>query len=300
MRVAKKDKRKMLTANIIKDDSEQEMSFYEWLIFKLDVMFVENIPLQSIKELQPNYMYFFGFLSYILMTGCFLYFCQQGYLNSRRKEYVAVDQTEGDCEDIPRSVSGAWLASQSGLYEGDVDFSYPEAMYMLEFTSLSKTKEEYRILMDEYEDQLNILAAKSLENDLADNILLWITWQVFKKEKSGMTRFQMNADPRSVFDNQFIFGQMSTVEAECYVSTSISSFDRANGLLSNVYSHTDFMANPNCSSIDPEWFGYDERFFGDEFIVEMDVSTAITAIGVCYTMHSNIFPVIFALTLLGE
>lgn len=295
MNVSKKDKRKMLTANIVKDQVDGEMSFTEWFLYKLDILFVENIPLESIKELQPIYMYIFGFISYILAMGCFAYFAYNGYKAARTKEYVAVDKAGGECQEIPKSVSGSWLASQSGLYEGEVEFAYPEAMYMLEFTSLSKTKKEYMALMDEYEDHLNVLAEQSYQNDLAANILLWVTWQVFKKEKTGMTRFQMNADPRSVFDNEFTFGQMSTVDAECYVPSSVSSFDRANGVFTNTYSYSEFTSTPNCSGIDPVMFGYRERFFGDQFILEMDVNTAITAIGVGYNAeyHESLMSLLY-------
>ena len=35
----------------------QQESFKEWFISKIDVMFVENIPLDAIKELPARYMY---------------------------------------------------------------------------------------------------------------------------------------------------------------------------------------------------------------------------------------------------
>ena len=134
--------------------------------------------------------------------------------------------------------------------------------------------------MDNYRIQLEALGTLALTQDLADNILTWITWQILEREDGEVRRFQMIADATSVFNNQYIFGQISTVRDECYVSSSVSSFDTANGLLINQYSYMDFMANPNCSSIDPHLFGYDERFHGDVFTVGLDVAAAVTALAV--------------------
>mmetsp|Transcript_23089 Transcript_23089/g.33818 ORF Transcript_23089/g.33818 Transcript_23089/m.33818 type:complete len:840 (-) Transcript_23089:259-2778(-) len=270
---------RMISVEIDKDNDTNE-SFYDWFINKINEMFIENIPLESIKELQPQFMYIFGAVSYILSLGCFIYFCYSGYSEARTKSYIALNNDDGECTTVPKAVSGQWLASYDGLYTGDVDFQYPLAVYMLEFEDFSKNSHEYKNIMDEYKAELKKIGELALTQNLADNILYWVSWQVLDREEGEVRRFQMNADPRSVFDNEYIFGQMATVNAECYVSTSTSTFDSANAVMTNRYSYNDFMATENCSVINPEMFGYSERFHGDDFTVSLDVNTAITAIAV--------------------
>lgn len=276
------EKKKVLNANIVDEDELVDLTFREWLSAKADKVFTDNIPIASIKDMGGTYMYIGGALAYCFFFACFMYFAWTGYVQARGARVISLedDPDNGDCENVFRNINGQWLASSDGLFSGDINFRYPEAKYSLEFQNFQGTLEKYKSVMDNYQNQLEVLGAAALTQDLADNILTWITWQILEREDGEVRRFQMIADATSVFNNQYIFGQISTVENECYVPTSSSSFDTANGVLQNVYSYSDFKSNPNCSTINPTLFGYDERFHGDTFTVGLDVAAAVTALAV--------------------
>jgi hypothetical protein len=278
------DKKKILVAKIEEDQEPQDVTFKEWIKTKIDKAFTDNIPISSIKDMGGTYMYIGGMLAYCFFFGCFVYFVWTGYAQARSTKIISLqdDAENGECDNVFRQITGQWLASSNGLFSGDIAFKYPEAKYALEFQNFQGTIDKYREVMNNYRVELEALAAIAVTQDLADNILTWITWQILERDDGEVRRFQMIADATSVFNNEYVFGQISTVKYECYVSTSASSFDTANGLLQNVYSYHDFTSNPNCSSIDPHLFGYNERFHGDVFVVGLDVAAAVTALAVSF------------------
>lgn len=153
-------------------------------------------------------------------------------------------------------------------------------MYSMEFNGFKGTFEAYRDIMDTYHIQLELLSNISLYQNLADNLLLWTSWKTLDVSDDQLNLFQMTGDPVYVFNNEYIFGQIATVYGECYVPASSTIFDIGSGKLRNSYPINDYMDNENCSIISPESLGYKERFNGETFIIEFDVSSAITAIAV--------------------
>ena len=276
------ERKKVLVVKIEEEEESGELSFREWIKMKADKLFTDNIPVASIKDIGGSYMYIAGVIAYSFFLGCFVYFTYTGYTQARNTKIISLEDgsDNGECENVFRQVTGAWLASSSGLFSGDIDFKYPEAKYSLEFQNFQGTIDKYREVLKSYGDQLVEVGTMAENQDLADNILMWITWQILERKEGEVRRFQMIADATSVFNNEYIFGQISTVNSECYVSTSVSDFDLANGLLKNTYSYSDFKSNPNCSTIDPHLFGYDERFHGDVFTLGLDVNAAVTALAV--------------------
>jgi hypothetical protein len=279
----KKEKKQTLVVKIgQQEEAPQDVSFKEWLLVKLDKAFTDNIPISSIKDMGGTYMYIGGMLAYCFFLTCFVYFTYTGFHQARITKIISLDNSaeNGECDVVFRQVTGTWLASSDGLYSGDIKFEFPRAKYSLELQNFQGNLDKYQEVMSVYEAELKTLAELSITQDLSDNILTWITWQILEREDGEVRRFQMIADATSVFNNEYVFGQISTVKHECYVPTSVSNFDLANGLLLNTYSYTDFINNPNCSTIDPRLFGYSERFHGDVFTVGLDAAAAVTALAV--------------------
>ena len=65
------------------NEVEKEPSLYEWVVEKLEETFVNNIPLDSIRELPSFYMHALGVVSYMLMGFCLVYFSYKGELSGR-------------------------------------------------------------------------------------------------------------------------------------------------------------------------------------------------------------------------
>jgi len=216
------DKKKILVAKIEEDQEPQDVTFKEWIKTKIDKAFTDNIPISSIKDMGGTYMYIGGMLAYCFFFGCFVYFVWTGYAQARSTKIISLqdDAENGECDNVFRQITGQWLASSNGLFSGDIAFKYPEAKYALEFQNFQGTIDKYREVMNNYRVELEALAAIAVTQDLADNILTWITWQILERDDGEVRRFQMIADATSVFNNEYVFGQISTVKYECYVSTS--------------------------------------------------------------------------------
>lgn len=70
----------MPAKEIVFTDSEEkeEPTLYEWLVEKVDELFINNIPLESIRELPPTYMYSLGSIAYTLSIFCLIWFSVAG------------------------------------------------------------------------------------------------------------------------------------------------------------------------------------------------------------------------------
>lgn len=56
----------------------EEESYFNYFLSSADEFFVENIPVDSIKELPPPFKYSFGFLSLAATGMIFIYFTITG------------------------------------------------------------------------------------------------------------------------------------------------------------------------------------------------------------------------------
>ena len=114
------------------DDIEKE-SFQDFIVDKIRDMFVENIPVDAIRELQPRYMFFLGTISYMIMLCAFSYFFASGYTACRTRSFISISDADGECLNVPRPITGTYLLSTNGKWSGSSDltvpFLYSEVVY---------------------------------------------------------------------------------------------------------------------------------------------------------------------------
>jgi hypothetical protein len=84
---------------------------------KIDGMFVDNIPMDAIKELPARYMYLGGIIAYAGAIACFVYFIYNGYDTARNTEFISLSEDDGECEPVTRQNTGIYIALiQSQLF----------------------------------------------------------------------------------------------------------------------------------------------------------------------------------------
>lgn len=118
-----------------------------------------------------------GSLAYLVSLMTFVYFIATGYNIQRTQAFVSLDRHDGECNDVPLTVDGSYLATEKGIWEGAESFQYNDAVYYLQLTNYKSTKAEYARQMNSIVlPQLKAMAAGASRRNAAGNVLLWMTW----------------------------------------------------------------------------------------------------------------------------
>lgn len=261
-------------------ESLNEPTLYEWLVSKIDEAFVENIPLDSMKELPANYMYLFGFIAYIASLFCFLYFTYTGYIQQTTKEFITPNSNDGDCSTVLRTVDGTYYADFIGQWSGESNFQYSNALYQLNLNNFRYSLKDYSKMMKYVGQQLDYIGAGAYDRNLAGNIMYWISWQVSIPDPTSANTFQMLGSPSVIFDRQFRFGMVGNVNGECLV-TRDTSYDRANNLFQLKIDVSEFLNDSICKTIAvPSYMGYIPLYDFNDFKLKLDIRSFVIAFAV--------------------
>ena len=277
----------------IKDDTfnistqqEDDLTLLEWLSRTCQKMFVDNLPLDSIRELENVYMYIFGFLAYAAGICLFCFFFSQCYSDSRDNAFVSLQIDAGDCIRVLHPVTGHWLISQDGFYEGDSLFQYSLAIYSLKLANFEASEDNYGEIMLSLREELLLMGQLATSNNLADNMIVWSSWQTNYIVNGQKNIFGMNREPASIFDNHYLTGFISTVHGDCRVN-STEKYDFTRGMMTLNYNYNAFGADHICSEVNATKFGYNRFYDRNLFAINLDVSSAMT----CIAVNSNILKI---------
>jgi len=269
------------------DGEEEEETFAQFIVRTVDDVFIDNIPMDAIKELPTFYMYVMGAFAELATMVLFIYFVLQGYEQGVTTKFISLDPTSGACVDVVKSVSGAYMVDTSGIWVGNSGFDYSRAIYEMDWTDSAMTSDEYTIIMTMAKQQLMDLGTASSTMDLSTTLLMYTAWQLICDPAqnevcsvfSGQS-FVFTADSSYMFALSHIDMTLSNVHADCN-SYSNSNYDLANSINTGNYQFDDFMSNSNCNTTaDPLIFGYYPPLDGNDFHIDMDVRTLMDAMAV--------------------
>lgn len=205
----------------------EEETFREYALRLMKSKFIETIPSESIKELQPKYLYPFGAVAHLLSLACFAYFIWKGYVNAVSVKFISLDQNAGLCDAVLKPVSGTYLADIQGQWFGNPGFDLSLSKYTLELQNFEQSLVEYTEMMNQVNKELVVLGVKGKTRDLADNILLWITWQTELVNSKTVNTFYMTGNPLVVFNRDLNLGLFTSKAGECRVPAT-ASFEEVN------------------------------------------------------------------------
>jgi hypothetical protein len=184
------------------------------------------------------------------------------------------------CETIPVSSTGAYLATQSGVWEGEAGFLYSEATYEISVTSLPITYDEYSLMMVKLYNQLLELGSISQNQDLGMNMLYWFVYSQQPINGNDAQLFYLLGDPQIVFQREQIIGTLSSRYGICNVSTH-SDFDAAEGLLITDYNVMEYGNDSICNNTVPSTnFDHLPGTNVPTFSINIDVRTLVTGVAV--------------------
>lgn len=277
----KQSKTKKIVADAAFTDGVQEGSFKDWIVSKLDGMFVDNIPLEAIKDLPARYMYVGGMIAHLASIACFVFFISTGYNNARNTEFISLSKSEGECTDVTRQNTGEYLATDTGYWEGNEKFDPALAIYKVNFYSLNIDTSGYKAMISGFKDSITEIGATAKYKDASRNILNWIAYEY----SSPQYQFQLTGNSEDVFSRYYTVGGLATVEGTCDVPHS-SSLDGANHLLRMEFNIAAYITDSYCMKAGhPLRLGYNPFYDFYTFRIDMDLNSLVIAIAVSYTAN---------------
>ena len=271
-------------------DSDEGESFSEFIVRSMDETFIDNIPMDAIKDLPKFYMYLFGAFGELFSLGVFCYFLWSVYEQGVQQYFISITPSSGQCSEIPKAVSGSYTADENGNWAGSPNFDPSKGIYEITLTDAQFTFSDYADAMDLAEKQINLLSAASVHQNLATNLLVYMSWQFncivtdstpYCSSFTGQS-FTFTADAAFMFSVSYLDVTLSNQKADC-LSLSVSGYDLANAINTGSYDYPSFMADPTCNTtVVPEHLGYDGVLDGPTFSIGMDVRTMIDSVAINY------------------
>jgi hypothetical protein len=247
---------------------------------KLKEILIRFIPF--IGDIHPDYLFPISFVILITMTAIFCSIFITGYYEALDKQFlspISGSKPSKYCQTISAVNTGDYLATESGLWEGNAAFQYAEAAYTASVTSWEGSYEQYVVLMNEIYSSLTHFGQLATRQDLAQNLVYWMSL-VFVVPYSNAQRFFLNGTPLTVLNRQNTGGTVSNVFGDCNAS-STASFDQSNGLLILIYVYEEFVNNSLCNgTVNPTQLGYTPGINSKYFTIRFDVRTLVTTLAI--------------------
>jgi len=274
--------------------------------------FDDSIPSEEVKNMLPKFKYPLAIILYATAAVAFLFFFISGVLTQLALTYLApsnrYDATV--CNYIPTYNTGIFYASKKGVWGGDAKFKASDAQYYLSTSNYQLgggNKEWYDVMLNGLLPQIQSVGKKMEKNNLAINLLYWMSWViqgkdfapksasstsaqqkaslVKKKTNSASTevsavsssqRFTMVGDPKYVFNREKISGALLSKNGLCSLKPMVSwNMDAAVTIIS--FEMSKFKAIKSCTDALPpatvRAMGYDPAADGDIFSISIDMHT---------------------------
>jgi hypothetical protein len=272
---------------LAKDDDDEEETFKDWVFEKLNDMFIKSLPMDSIRELPPFYMYVVGTVVQIVALLMFLSFIQQGYQQGITQQYISLQANNGICESVPAPITGQYFADINGNWQDSSGFDYTIASYVFQFQELRLDDDTYTQMIYNLRDTLQPYAVLSASSNLGLNLLLWMVLNEFfyppvtpdVSNAAVLQNFALTGEPEFVFNRQYITGSLMNQTAHCSVNGE-SNFDAKAGILSLQYSYSAYIAADCGGMMNPVLFGYDDLQSGGQIDIRVNINSLTVAAGV--------------------
>lgn len=255
-----------------------------FIIGNMRSLFLHLLPSDEIKQMPPKYMYGFGTILIVCLLGIFLALFIDGFITARNQSFLAplvdLNNPDPNCETIQLSNTGQYLATPSGVWEGQDGFIYSEATFEATVTNFDMSSDEFTSVMVELYTILQQVGNVTSNFDLGTNLLYWMSFTAEPQEKNAAQRFYLIGDPMVIFDRQQVIGYVSSINGTCN-ATSMSQFDLSRAYLETTFQYDEFIGNEFCNqTIDPTFLGFVDGVNNNEFEFSVDIRSIITCLSV--------------------
>ena len=229
--------------------TKEKRKFISEIYEKINFVHHKAIPIEYLREFSHHYRYSIGtilILTYLTLFGYAVYYF---YTENTTTQFVAIEEGSNSCIEVVRPLDGTFLASSTGLWEGDVDFVYSDAPISITFRELSSTTEAFVELFSASKERLQKINEVFIANNLAVNILFWMSFKKSSIVGNKVQTLQLIGDPAFLFDSQIHVGVLASGTAVCY-SQATTTFDSQSGNFEISYSFDDYISpDTNCEAV---------------------------------------------------
>ncbi len=260
--------------------------YFQWFFQQFEEFFIKFIPFPGFREYPPRFMYPSGLILIALIVACwatifgFLFYAESSntYLSPADNPPAYSGAT---CKDVLVSNTGSYLATRQGLWEGRGGFDYADAAYSLTTSSWKMDHDYYTKAMNSLHDYLVYVGEETSKSDLSWNLLYWFSFIALADPTDFANRVTLVGDPSIAFNRQNIVGTISSAHGECQLADQITTFDKANGILSLSIPSIDYNNSSNCLAAgNPIYLGYNKFITGNNFKINLDIFSLVTALAV--------------------
>lgn len=214
------------------------------------------------------------------MNICVVY---QDDINAR---YISLYNGES-CSSVPKTLTGTFLASTQGLWEGQVGFDYNQALYSFQFTNASFTLSQYQLYIQNISSSL-----PDLSNFTLAITLIYLMSAVYASDSNNNAQFaQMTGDPSIIFNRQYIGPYMlmaNSSEGGPYLNCSARylqpQFWQSEATFHVEYDYNDFISSgSSCNAVLNV-----VQFFGEIFPNQQTVTVDLDMVSFSTVFAMNI------------
>jgi hypothetical protein len=270
--------------NIKNQQEESErISMINFVLSKINEMFIAGIPIKYVRTLPKTYMYTLGAVSYLIFATLFSIFFVTTYQSNLKSSFISLDPNSGQCNEVPSSVSGSYYATIHGEWQGNSNFLYTDAPYYFIFSDMSTTLKNFQSEMSLLNDLIYELGEKAKNQSLSQNILVWAHYRhkfTFEKTNSSAVTqkqqfFQFVGTPNDIFNREFMFNGLGNVQQLCEAFPLIT-YLKESAMLTLGWNH-EIYDEKNCNEVmDAVHAGYSTE--NDAFTFHIDMITFMTTI----------------------
>lgn len=241
---------------------------------KFDETFTDNIPIEAIKGQPWFFKYPLGALSMAGMLAALGYHTSKNYAESAGSSYISISNTGTDsCLAVPRPLTGKYLSSYGGFWEGSTEFNYNESMYQFGFSNFNNFENPSYVTF--YNKDLNICdfgcLMRVIENKtfgvyssyyattpqpLAISLLIWMNYVGTVETGSYKQTFTFAATHDAVFNRPILWSTLSSAaQGNCPVYSS-AFFDPSTATYHVSFNYGEYMSAQCNILLDPQDNGH--------------------------------------------
>jgi hypothetical protein len=184
---------------------------------------------------------------------------------------------------VTKPLTGNFLASQDGYWEGNDKFTYSNAIYEFDFTNFEANDETYGEKFEEIRNTyLKEVGELAKNQTLVYNLLYWTNYVAqFSMDDVNIQTMSFVASASAIFNKNYFYGSIANYEGGRCLSdhnvTNIINYDRQTSEVEIIWDEDEY--SKSCSVImDPVSLGYSETYDLNKFSVTIDLTSLTTAL----------------------
>ncbi len=204
-----------------------------------------------------------------------------GYTTHISLQFVSLQASSGNCLPVSKPLTGSFLATTAGLWEGQEGFYSNEAILSVNFASLGVTSDGFTQLITSLEGLTNSYGTVVATQNLALNLVFLMTTSIPFTMQGYVQVIQFTAVPNYVFNRESIQSFVSNHAHGTCSANSFSTFDVSTATFRITFNYAAVVSD--CKHFfSPTQFGYSKNpaATANTFTLNMDMRSFVTAFAV--------------------